>query len=215
MTSSGHRLGVLNELHLATVVDTADPEARGRIRVRLHATGMELWAGVVVNSAGSGYGVTLLPRLDEQVVVGFARPELALVLGALWSGGDSVPPAADPVQDHYLIETPGGTRIDLDDSSDAKLVLRTPAGWHLTIDDAGAGTVTIEKGSERIELSSDGVSVSSGARVSVDATQVNVSASMVQVDSGMSNFSGVVRCDTLIATSVVGTTYTPGAGNIW
>jgi hypothetical protein len=25
----------------------------------------------------------------------------------------------------------------------------------------------------------------------------------------------VVQCDTLIATTVVGTSYTPGAGNIW
>jgi len=35
------------------------------------------------------------------------------------------------------------------------------------------------------------------------------------VTAGMSKFSGVVQCDTLIATTVVGTTYTPGAGNIW
>jgi hypothetical protein len=31
----------------------------------------------------------------------------------------------------------------------------------------------------------------------------------------MSKFSGVVQCDTLIASSVVGSSYTPGAGNIW
>jgi len=49
----------------------------------------------------------------------------------------------------------------------------------------------------------------------VSAAQVNVSAGMVQVDAGMSQFSGVVKCDTLIATSVVSTSYTPGAGNVW
>jgi hypothetical protein len=31
----------------------------------------------------------------------------------------------------------------------------------------------------------------------------------------MSTFSGIVQCDTIIATTVVGTTYTPGAGNVW
>jgi hypothetical protein len=44
---------------------------------------------------------------------------------------------------------------------------------------------------------------------------VSVSAATVNVDAGMAKFSGVVQCDTLIANSVVGTSYTPGAGNIW
>jgi hypothetical protein len=51
--------------------------------------------------------------------------------------------------------------------------------------------------------------------VTVSAAKVDVSAGMVTVDAGMSKFSGVVKCDTLIATSVVSTSYTPGAGNIW
>jgi hypothetical protein len=38
---------------------------------------------------------------------------------------------------------------------------------------------------------------------------------MVTMDSAMVKCSGVVKCETLIATSVVGTSYTPGAGNIW
>jgi hypothetical protein len=38
---------------------------------------------------------------------------------------------------------------------------------------------------------------------------------MVNVDAAMAKFSGVVKCEVLLATTVVGTTYTPGAGNIW
>jgi hypothetical protein len=38
---------------------------------------------------------------------------------------------------------------------------------------------------------------------------------MVKVDAGMSTFSGVVKCDTLISNTVISSTYTPGAGNIW
>jgi uncharacterized protein involved in type VI secretion and phage assembly len=212
---TGHALGTLNELHLATVVDNADPEGRGRIRVRLHSTALELWAAVITNSAGSGYGVSLLPKVEEQVVVAFASPDLPLVLGAVWSGGSSAPSEAEPVEERYLIETPRGTRIKLDDGNGPKLTLETSSGYHLTIDEGSGGTVTIEKGTEKIELSTSGISVESASRVSVDAAQVNISASMVQVDAPMSQFSGVVRCDTLIATSVVGTSYTPGAGNIW
>ena len=35
------------------------------------------------------------------------------------------------------------------------------------------------------------------------------------VDTAMAKFSGVVKCETLIATSVISASYTPGAGNIW
>ena len=35
------------------------------------------------------------------------------------------------------------------------------------------------------------------------------------IDAAMSQFSGVVRCDTLISNSVVSASYTPGAGNVW
>jgi len=51
--------------------------------------------------------------------------------------------------------------------------------------------------------------------VKVQASQVEVSAGMVKVDAAISKFSGVVKCDVLQATTVVASTYTPGAGNIW
>jgi hypothetical protein len=51
--------------------------------------------------------------------------------------------------------------------------------------------------------------------VTVNASTATISAGMLTVDAGMSKFSGVIKCDTLITNSVVSTSYTPGAGNIW
>jgi hypothetical protein len=59
------------------------------------------------------------------------------------------------------------------------------------------------------------VTVNASANVTIQAAQVKVSASMVSVDAGMSKFSGVVKADTVIANSVVSSSYTPGAGNMW
>ena len=42
-----------------------------------------------------------------------------------------------------------------------------------------------------------------------------VSAGMVKVDAAMSKFSGIVKCDVLQTNSVISSSYTPGAGNIW
>lgn len=211
---NGHSLGSLNELHLGTVLDNADPESRGRIQVRLHATGLELWASVIVASAGSGYGVSQLPRQNEQVVLAFVSPNLPMVLGAVWSGSSSQPDDAAPVEERYLIQTPAGTQVLLDDQA-PKVEIKTPAGYHLTITDEGSGTVTLEKGGEKIEMSASGISITSSAKVTVQASQVDITASMVKVDAGMSKFSGVVQCDTLISNAVVSSSYTPGAGNLW
>jgi hypothetical protein len=59
------------------------------------------------------------------------------------------------------------------------------------------------------------VTVIASSKVTVSASLVEVSASMVTVNAGMSKFSGVVQCDTIISNSVISASYTPGAGNIW
>ncbi|MDQ5835935.1 MAG: type IV secretion protein Rhs, partial [Acidobacteriota bacterium] len=60
-----------------------------------------------------------------------------------------------------------------------------------------------------------GITVIASAQVKVQASTMQVDAGMVTVNAGMSKFSGVVQCDTLISNSVVSASYTPGAGNIW
>jgi len=53
-----------------------------------------------------------------------------------------------------------------------------------------------------------------GGTVSTDGGVVRVSGAMVQVDAPMTRVSGVLTTDTLIANTVVGSSYTPGAGNL-
>ena len=59
------------------------------------------------------------------------------------------------------------------------------------------------------ELSAD------GSVVRVGAGGVEIQGGMVNVDAGMTRVSGVLNTDTLVAQSVVSSSYTPGAGNIW
>jgi len=210
-----HQLHGLQNLHLGRVTENEDPEGRGRIQVELQATGMQMWALCMSPSAGEGYGQSVLPKKDELVVLGFISPEVPVILGAVWSGSSSHPSEAQSVEDKYALISPKGTKLTMDDSSEPQVKMETSSGHHLTITEASGGEITIEKGSESITLSSSGIRINSSSNVEVQAAQVKVSASMVKVDAAMSNFSGVVKCDTLIATSVVGTSYTPGAGNVW
>ncbi|HWV14432.1 MAG TPA: phage baseplate assembly protein V [Cellvibrio sp.] len=211
---NAHALGLLHSLHMGQVLDNVDPDNRGRIKVRLLANAMEIWASVIVPSAGNGYGVCCLPRVDEIVVLAFITPEQPMVLGSVWSGQSSAPEDADPVEDHYVIRTPSGSVLDFSETEPG-ITLSTPQGYSITIDDSGGGEIEIKREGQSITLSASEVNITSSATVSVNASRVTVSASMVQVDAGMSRFSGVVQADTVIANAIVGTTYTPGAGNIW
>jgi len=109
-----------------------------------------------------------------------------------------------------------GVKVTLDDQDgQEKLILETPGGQKVTMKD-GPGSIEIaDSNGNSIKLESAGVTVTASAKVTINASTLAISAGMVTVDAGMSKFSGVVQADTVISNSVVSSSYTPGAGNIW
>lgn len=74
--------------------------------------------------------------------------------------------------------------------------------------DTAPNTVTLYGGGR--------VNVSAATEVQIVAGgKVTVSAATVQVNAAFVGFSGVLKCDTLIASHVQSASYSPGAGNIW
>jgi type 1 fimbria pilin len=109
-----------------------------------------------------------------------------------------------------------GVKVTLDDTDGhEKLTLETPGGQKLELKD-GPGTIKLtDSNGNEVKMETGGITVSSSVKVVVNASEIRLSASMVTVDAGMSKFSGVVQADTVITNSVVSSSYTPGAGNIW
>lgn len=217
---------LLHGAHLARVVSIDDPDSRSRVQVRLVAfdTGeahdAPLWARVVSPFAGSDRGAFLMPDVDDEVLVVFAGGDARqpLVVGGLWNGA-AAPPAELGADGNRFkrIRSRNGVTLTLDDRQGQEaLVLETPAGQRVTLQD-GPGSVTVEDSNgNSVALESAGVTVRAAAKVTVQASgSVDVSAATVKVDAAMATFSGVVQCQTLIATSVVSSSYTPGAGNVW
>ena len=211
--------------HLARVVAIDDPERRNRVQVRLIAfdgvdgQDMPLWARVVAPFAGSDRGAFLMPDVDDEVLVIFLNgdPRHPLVIGGLWNGSASPPGELGAEGNRFKrIRSRNGVTVTLDDRQGREtLVLETPGRQKVTLKD-GPGAITLEDSNgNSIKLETSGITIQAAANVTVQAAKVDVTAGMVTVDTAMAKFSGVVKCETLIATSVVGTSYTPGAGNIW
>lgn len=217
--------GWMQAAYLARVVGIDDPEGRDRVQVRLYAfdeaDGQDapLWARVVCPFAGAERGAFFMPDVGDEVLVVFVQGDARhpLVVGGLWSGANAAPAALAGGSNRLKrIRSKNGVVVTLDDEQgQEKLVLETPAGQKLTLSD-GPGKVRIEDGNgNSLVMEAAGITVTAAAQVKVEAANVKVSAGMVTVDAAMAKFSGVVKCEVLIATSVVGTSYTPGAGNVW
>lgn len=217
--------GWLHGPQLAVVVSVDDPEGRNRVQVRLvgcddtDQQDAPLWARVVCPFAGQDRGAFLIPDVDDEVLVVFQNgdPAFPLVLGGLWNGSSTAPAQIGADGNRLkVIRSKNGVTITLDDQSgQERFIVETPGGQRMTLSD-GPGVVRVEDSNgNSLEMATAGVTVIAAAKVDVQAATVNVTAGMVKVDSAIADFTGVVKCQTLIATSVISSSYTPGAGNIW
>lgn len=217
--------GWLNASYLAKVVSISDPDSKNRVQIKLIAfdglgeQDAPLWARVVSSFAGDNRGLFFLPDVDDEVLIVFMNGDVRfpLVIGGLWNGQSTSPADIGSEGNRYkVLRSKNGIKMTLDDNQgQEKLKLETPGGQKVTLKD-GPGGITIEDSNgNSIKLESAGITINAAAKVTVQAAKVDVSAGMVNVDTAMAKFSGMVKCEVLQATSVIATSYTPGAGNIW
>ena len=175
---------------------------------------------MAVPFAGNNFGAFFIPDVDSEVLVAFTAGDAGwpVVIGNVWNGATELPESLPgSAVDRWTLTGKAGTRIAIVEQSEATATIsfETPGGVSGTLTDEAGGKVEFVCSGSTVTITPQGVKIETGGKVEVSASQVNVSAGMVQVDAGLSKFSGVVQCDTLIASSIVATTYTPGAGNVW
>lgn len=209
--------------NLAKVVSVQDPASLGRVQVQLLGADPDgdapIWARVAVPFAGDNYGAYLIPDVGAEVVVLFTSNDAdhPIVVGTLWNGATALPESPSERIDRWVLWGKNGTSIAIIEESEGQetVEISTPGGASATLTDGSGGEIVLEIGGNTITMSSSGVSIETGSKCSVSASSVSISAGSVTVDAGMSKFSGTVKCDALITNSVVSTSYTPGAGNVW
>lgn len=217
-------------LFLAKVVSVKDGQNRNQVQVRLYNTdGIAdqdgpIWARVAVPFAGNNHGAFFIPDVGDEVVVAFLAgdPRCAIILGSLWNGHDSAPETlggSGQSVDRWTITGKAGTKIAIiEDSTGPTIQFTTPGQLTGTMTDAGGGSIEFTDSNQTsVRIDSNGVTINAPtAQVQVTAADsLTINAPQVSVNSAMSTFSGIVQCQVLQATTVIATTYTPGAGNVW
>jgi uncharacterized protein involved in type VI secretion and phage assembly len=179
------------------VEDNDDPQGLGRLQVTSSealGAGARAWAMPCLPYAEPGVGLAMLPPVGADVWVEFENGDSRhpIWTGFLWDSSQGPPPTADEV------------------------VLRTGAGHRLVLSDSGNEVTLSHSDGSTVKLdATGGIELSANSTIRLTASKVEVRAGSIELEAGMAQTSGVLKCDTLVANSVVASSYTPGAGNIW
>ena len=211
-------------VHVGVVSDNADPDGQGRVQVHLpwspdpSGGRYEVWARLATMMAGADRGTWFVPDVDDEVLVAFVGgdPAWPVVVGSLWNGQDQPPETMQRDNPVKAVVSRRGVRISLDDTPSATaLDLTTPAGQHIQLTDGGNKVLVEDAAGNSIELGPGGITVTASGPLKITAPNASVDAGSLSISCPLTTFSGVVQVDTLLATSVVSSAYTPGVGNIW
>ncbi len=213
-------------IYPALVSDIKDPDGIGRVKITLPwspDTGSdkyEAWARLATMMGGNNRGSWFIPDVNDEVLVAFEAgdPRRPYVLGGLWNGTDSPPESMDGSgqNNKKVLRSRDGVKITMDDTQGREsFIVETPGGQKITLQDGPGSVEIVDSNGNSVKLQTSGITVNASAKVTVTASMVEISASMVTVSAPMAQFSGTVQAQTVICSSIVSTSYTPGAGNIW
>jgi len=221
-----------SENHLGLVTSVEDVGETGRIEVRLLAYDATETQDAVVSArvcvpvAGGDRGAFFIPDVGDEVIVCCLNgdPRQAIVMGAVWNGrarpkeqlggdGKSV--------DRWTLVGRRGTRIAIVEEGDGALIrlsTHDASGRDVAfceISREANGHIELSAGGSKLRIDQSGVTIETSGDIDARASATSLRSSTVDVTAGQSSFSGQVTAMTVQATTVIGSTYTPGAGNVW
>jgi len=172
-----------NGVLIGTVLDLADPESLGRVKLRLPQFEDQQtdWARVASPMAGKDRGFFFRPEVGDEVLVAFENgdPRCAYVLGALWSKVDTRPPddGNDAQNNWRFIKSRSGHIVKLDDTKGAEKIE--------IIDKSGNNKIVIDSATSKIEITCTGdMDIKAGGALKIEATTVDIKATAAMTIKG-------------------------------
>ena len=162
----------LAETQMATVLSNADPEGKGRVRVRMNwqTDGMQTsWVRVMTPDGGSSSdvksnrGFVFIPEVGDQVLLGFRHgdPARPYVMGSLFNG--TTGGGGGQGNNCKSLTTRSGSSLKLDDSA-GSVTLHDKGGVKMNFDGAGnqtlatkaSATTTVGQDASVLRMDKDG-----------------------------------------------------------
>ncbi|QUB76024.1 type VI secretion system tip protein VgrG [Prevotella melaninogenica] len=164
----------LAETQMATVLSNADPQGKGRVRVRMNwqTDGMQTgWVRVMTPDGGSSSdvksnrGFVFIPEVGDQVLLGFRHgdPARPYILGSLFNG---VTGSGGFAANHKKsLTTRSGSTVTFDDTAHT-ILLQTTRANKIFIDELN-GTITISS-AEEVNVNTKNVNINASENMNVN-----------------------------------------------
>jgi uncharacterized protein involved in type VI secretion and phage assembly len=143
------------------VLDVEDPKSLGRVKVKVPEVLADVdsgWAWPAFALSGDGSGIYAVPPVGAGVWVEFEAGDLSR---PVWVGGwhaeGGLPAEASPQK--LVIQTPGGHTVTLDDEG-STLVIKESGGNTITMDSNG---IELAVGGQKVTIGSSSVKINDGA----------------------------------------------------
>jgi type VI secretion system secreted protein VgrG len=184
---------------LAEVIDVADPQHVGRVRVRYYwpvQTPVEAetgWMRVSTPYSGNGKGQLFTPEVGSQVLVGYeqSQAEFPLVLGNLFHPQNPQQAKYTTPQNHLKgLQTAGGNKVVMSDKKGAQTILISNSnnkGTAVEVGFKGDGSITIKSNGPVTILSPD-IILEAGDKGEINLHAKNIT---INADENLQLLSGL------------------------
>ncbi|HEV8084459.1 MAG TPA: type VI secretion system tip protein VgrG, partial [Chitinophagaceae bacterium] len=170
-------VGGISGLQIGKVVQLEnDPDGENRILVRvpvIDSNAQGIWTRVASLDAGDDRGAFFMPEIDDEVIVGFINddPRDAVVLGMLHSSNKPAPITPQDANNEKGFTTRSKMHLSFNDETKT-IVIDTPAGNSITIDEQGMKIEIKDQSQNKITMETSGITLESPANIDIKAGAV-------------------------------------------
>ncbi len=166
---SGLQIGVVVQLQ-------SDPDGQDRILVRIpviDSNAPGIWTRVASLDAGNDRGAFFMPEIGDEVIIGFINddPRDAIVLGMLHSSNKPAPISLSDANNEKGFTTRSKMHLSFNDDT-KKIVIDTPAGNSITIDEQSMKIEIKDQNQNKITMDTSGISLQSPLNIDIKAGAV-------------------------------------------
>lgn len=175
--SSAGLVGAIRGLQIGIVVQLEnDPDGQDRILVRvpvIESAGQGIWTRIASLDAGNERGAFFMPEIGDEVIVGFLNddPRHPVVLGMLHSSNKPAPISPQDNNNEKGFTTRSKMHLSFNDDTKT-IVIDTPAGNSITIDEKSMKIEIKDQNDNRINMEQSGITMESPLNIDVKAGAV-------------------------------------------
>jgi uncharacterized protein involved in type VI secretion and phage assembly len=191
--------GLETRILTGTVVNNCDFIGVGRVLVRVHSIGEEIWCRLTTIGGGNDAGIVYVPRIKDEVVVGQCGAD-AYVLGGLFSSQNAPPVSATEAPTKRVIKTGvvagQGHEVEFDDVRQS-IKIETSTKQRITLDPnqiavtnaAGTLTVTLDEKSQTVTIKGVNITLEAAAKLTLKGRVTEIKS-----DPGPLTLSATAAC---------------------